>query len=100
MAQILGKSDDSAKVRIYLKNIKRYCFNVCISWRQYKSRAGNFANVWNPNITVPGGPESVRGMMQVFKSVFSYSRISYTTLVIYVAPICERYIQFYRPSSL
>ncbi|KAL4261951.1 Peptide-N(4)-(N-acetyl-beta-glucosaminyl)asparagine amidase [Pleurotus pulmonarius] len=32
--------------------------------RKYAQRAGNFANVWNPNITVPDGPASVLGMMQ------------------------------------
>ncbi|KAJ8488173.1 hypothetical protein ONZ45_g14058 [Pleurotus djamor] len=32
--------------------------------RKYSQRAGNFANVWNPNITVPDGPASVVGMMQ------------------------------------
>ncbi|KAG7090436.1 hypothetical protein E1B28_009555 [Marasmius oreades] len=30
---------------------------------KYVQRAGNYFNVWNPNITVPGTP-SVRGMMQ------------------------------------
>jgi hypothetical protein len=32
---------------------------------QYQGRAGNFANVWDPNITVPDGPSFVKGMMQV-----------------------------------
>ncbi|KAF9259596.1 glycoside hydrolase family 92 protein [Marasmius fiardii PR-910] len=31
---------------------------------KYVQRAGNYFNVWNPNITVPGAPSSVRGMMQ------------------------------------
>lgn len=31
---------------------------------QYAGRAGNFANVWNPNVTVPGRDDIV-GMMQV-----------------------------------
>ncbi|KIM76707.1 glycoside hydrolase family 92 protein [Piloderma croceum F 1598] len=30
---------------------------------KYAQRAGNFANVWNPTVTVPGGP-GVLGMMQ------------------------------------
>lgn len=34
---------------------------------QYAKRAGNFVNVWNPNVTVPGGP-GVQGMMQVSRS--------------------------------
>jgi len=42
VAQILNKTSDVAK---------------------YQKRAGNFANLWNPNITVPGGP-GVLGMMQ------------------------------------
>ncbi|KAF8876853.1 glycoside hydrolase family 92 protein [Infundibulicybe gibba] len=42
VAKALGKADDG---------------------RKYAKRAGNFANVWNPNITVPGGP-GVLGMMQ------------------------------------
>ncbi|KAI0055360.1 glycoside hydrolase family 92 protein [Artomyces pyxidatus] len=31
---------------------------------KYAARAGNFVNNWNPNTTVPGGPASVKGMMQ------------------------------------
>ncbi|ETW77620.1 glycoside hydrolase family 92 protein [Heterobasidion irregulare TC 32-1] len=31
---------------------------------KYAARAGNFVNVWNPNVTMPGGPASVLGMMQ------------------------------------
>ncbi|KAF8055357.1 glycoside hydrolase family 92 protein [Lyophyllum atratum] len=42
VAKVLGKSEDAQK---------------------YNKRAGNFANVWNPNITVPGGP-GVLGMVQ------------------------------------
>ncbi|KAG6810816.1 hypothetical protein H0H92_010206 [Tricholoma furcatifolium] len=42
VAKILGKTDDAAK---------------------YAQRAGNYANLWNPNITVPGGP-GVIGMIQ------------------------------------
>lgn len=52
-------------------------FNIVCSHRkisglapQYAQRAGNFANVWNPNITVPDGPASVLGMMQVRSSFF------------------------------
>ncbi|KAH8112965.1 glycoside hydrolase family 92 protein [Phellopilus nigrolimitatus] len=43
VAQILGKTDDVAK---------------------YQNRSGNFFNVWNPNVTVPNSPSSVKGMMQ------------------------------------
>ncbi|EPQ50744.1 hypothetical protein GLOTRDRAFT_81814 [Gloeophyllum trabeum ATCC 11539] len=43
VAQILGKLEDAAK---------------------YAQRSSNFANVWNPNVTVPSGPSSVVGMMQ------------------------------------
>jgi putative alpha-1,2-mannosidase len=42
VAKILNKTDDSAK---------------------YAARAANYLNVWNPNITVPDGPD-VWGMMQ------------------------------------
>ncbi|TDL18249.1 glycoside hydrolase family 92 protein [Rickenella mellea] len=42
VAQILGKADDVVK---------------------YQKRASNFNNVWNPSVTVPGGP-GVKGMMQ------------------------------------
>ncbi|KAG5640175.1 hypothetical protein DXG03_000730, partial [Asterophora parasitica] len=42
VAKVLGKADDAQK---------------------YAKRAGNFINVWNPNITVPGGP-GVIGMVQ------------------------------------
>ncbi|RDB16520.1 hypothetical protein Hypma_002899 [Hypsizygus marmoreus] len=42
VSKILGKADDAEK---------------------YSKRAGNFANVWNPNITVPGGP-GILGMVQ------------------------------------
>ncbi|KAG6844803.1 hypothetical protein H0H87_003629 [Tephrocybe sp. NHM501043] len=42
VSKILGRSEDAQK---------------------YSQRAGNFANVWNPNITVPGGP-GVMGMVQ------------------------------------
>jgi putative alpha-1,2-mannosidase len=28
-------------------------------------RAQNFLNVWNPDVTMPGGPDFVKGMMQV-----------------------------------
>ncbi|KLO17793.1 glycoside hydrolase family 92 protein [Schizopora paradoxa] len=45
VAQIMGLNNDTAK---------------------YQKRAGNFANVWNENITVPGGPDFVKGMMQAF----------------------------------
>ncbi|KAL5497692.1 hypothetical protein ACEPAH_2623 [Sanghuangporus vaninii] len=31
---------------------------------KYQNRSGNFANIWNPNTTVPGGPGFVKGMMQ------------------------------------
>ncbi|TFK31528.1 glycoside hydrolase family 92 protein [Crucibulum laeve] len=31
--------------------------------KKYAARAANFANVWNPNITVPGSPD-IAGMMQ------------------------------------
>jgi len=44
VAQILGLTNDTVK---------------------YQKRAGNFANVWNENITVPGGPDFVKGMMQL-----------------------------------
>ncbi|KAF9009539.1 glycoside hydrolase family 92 protein [Cyathus striatus] len=43
VAKLLGKTDDGKK---------------------YAKRAGNFLNVWNPNITVPGAPSTVLGMMQ------------------------------------
>lgn len=43
VAKVLNKTNDGAK---------------------YAARAGNFVNVWNPNITMPGGPASVLGMMQ------------------------------------
>ncbi|EJD01967.1 glycoside hydrolase family 92 protein [Fomitiporia mediterranea MF3/22] len=43
VAQLLGKSDDVVK---------------------YQNRSGNFFNVWNPNTTVPGGPDFVKGMVQ------------------------------------
>ncbi|KAF9461880.1 glycoside hydrolase family 92 protein [Collybia nuda] len=42
VAKIMGKADDG---------------------RKYSQRAGNFANVWNPNTTVPGAPD-VLGMVQ------------------------------------
>ncbi|KAF5372699.1 hypothetical protein D9615_009852 [Tricholomella constricta] len=42
VAKVLGKTEDA---------------------RKYVQRAGNFVNVWNPNITVPGGP-GVIGMVQ------------------------------------
>jgi len=42
VAKVLGKTEDKKK---------------------YAQRAGNFANLWNPNITVPGGP-GVIGMIQ------------------------------------
>jgi hypothetical protein len=33
---------------------------------QYVGRAGNFANNWDPNVTIPGAPENVTtGVMQV-----------------------------------
>ncbi|KAI0251580.1 glycoside hydrolase family 92 protein [Lactifluus subvellereus] len=31
---------------------------------KYATRAGYFVNNWNPNTTVPGGPQSIVGMMQ------------------------------------
>ncbi|EIN11122.1 glycoside hydrolase family 92 protein [Punctularia strigosozonata HHB-11173 SS5] len=31
---------------------------------KYAQRAGNFDNVWNPSITVPGAPSTVKGMVQ------------------------------------
>ncbi|KAG5351194.1 hypothetical protein C0989_007573 [Termitomyces sp. Mn162] len=42
VAKVLGKTEDA---------------------QTYTQRAGNFVNLWNPNITVPGGP-GVIGMMQ------------------------------------
>ncbi|KAG6888312.1 hypothetical protein C0995_009249 [Termitomyces sp. Mi166 len=42
VAKVLGKTEDALK---------------------YTQRASNFANLWNPNITVPGGP-GVIGMIQ------------------------------------
>ncbi|GLB36560.1 putative glycoside hydrolase family 92 protein [Lyophyllum shimeji] len=42
VAKVLGKTEDAQK---------------------YYKRAGNFANIWNPNITVPGAPD-VLGMVQ------------------------------------
>ncbi|KAI0040367.1 glycoside hydrolase family 92 protein [Auriscalpium vulgare] len=43
VAKLLNKTSDAAK---------------------YSGRAGNFVNNWNPNTTVPGGPTTVKGMMQ------------------------------------
>ena len=46
-------------------NIHREASNVLTHHiLQYAGRAGNFANVWNPNVTVPGRDDIV-GMMQV-----------------------------------
>ncbi|KAI0260073.1 glycoside hydrolase family 92 protein [Gloeopeniophorella convolvens] len=43
VAKLLNKTDDAKK---------------------YVGRASNFVNNWDANITVPGGPQSVKGMMQ------------------------------------
>ncbi|KAG6909314.1 hypothetical protein DXG01_001113 [Tephrocybe rancida] len=48
VARVLGKTEDA---------------------RKYAQRAGNFANVWNPNITVPGGP----GVIGMFQDYFDSS---------------------------
>ncbi|KAI0030576.1 glycoside hydrolase family 92 protein [Vararia minispora EC-137] len=32
---------------------------------KYVGRAGNFVNNWDPNVTVPGGPKNITGMMQL-----------------------------------
>ncbi|TFK55634.1 glycoside hydrolase family 92 protein [Heliocybe sulcata] len=54
VAELLGKTEDAAK---------------------YAQRSGNFANVWNANITVPGGPLYVVGMMQprFMNGTFNYT---------------------------
>ncbi|KAJ2924654.1 hypothetical protein H1R20_g12427, partial [Candolleomyces eurysporus] len=50
VAKVLGNSEDAEK---------------------YMKRAQNFLNVWNPDVTVPGGPDFVKGMMQTH-SFFSF----------------------------
>ncbi|KAI0319725.1 glycoside hydrolase family 92 protein [Amylostereum chailletii] len=56
VAKIMNKTDDAAK---------------------YVARAGNFANHWNPNTTMPdnSGPASVKGMMQqrLINGTFSFT---------------------------
>ncbi|KAG6916146.1 hypothetical protein DXG01_008297 [Tephrocybe rancida] len=53
VARVLGKTDDA---------------------RKYAQRAGNFANVWNPNITVPDGP----GVMGMFQPRFADGTFNFT----------------------
>ncbi|KIY53187.1 glycoside hydrolase family 92 protein [Fistulina hepatica ATCC 64428] len=38
--------------------------NLTDDYEKYMRRAGNFFNVWNPNVTIPGAPEIAPGMMQ------------------------------------
>ncbi|THH17239.1 hypothetical protein EW146_g3530 [Bondarzewia mesenterica] len=52
VAKLLNKTRDATKV----------AFNSSTVY--YAARGGNFANVWNPNVTMPGGPASIVGMMQ------------------------------------
>ncbi|KAG9227041.1 hypothetical protein CCMSSC00406_0010003 [Pleurotus cornucopiae] len=66
VAKTLGKVNDGHKVgaKLSIINVVYSHRKISVLAQQYAQRAGNFANVWNPNITVPDGPASVLGMMQ------------------------------------
>lgn len=61
VAKRLGRDVDAQKVcdQSGSDHIRDSCL------LQYAHRATNFENLWQGNVTVPGGPQFVKGMMQV-----------------------------------
>ncbi|KAG6836178.1 hypothetical protein H0H93_010583, partial [Arthromyces matolae] len=76
VAKALGKTDDAKK---------------------YAERAGNFVNLWNPNITVPGGP-GVVGMIQ-FTSAFLNSEMRPHSSFLGLVSLCTFATALYTPQA-